>query len=121
MLVANCRTEYDFELPTSEFELPGSPPWFFFAQDHALFGLILLVTQERRSFWPWADDVLFRGMNFGMGGFVIRLLLDARRLERVFTPIMGLSILPALMKLFKAQSVDVLNKHIYRLSCACPG
>jgi len=32
-----------------------------------------------------------------MVGFVISLLLDARILERVFTPIMGLSILLALL------------------------
>lgn len=82
------------------------PPWLFFALDHAmfigvmsnaLFGLIQIVTQQRRSFWPWADDVLFWGMNFGMVGFVISLLLDARILERIFTPIMGLSILLALL------------------------
>jgi len=41
--------------------------------------------------------VLFWGMNFGMVGFVISLLLDARILERIFTPIMGLSILLALL------------------------
>ena len=82
------------------------PPWLFFALDHAmfigvmsnaLFGLIQIATQERRSFWPWADDILFWGMNFGMVGFVISLLLDARILERIFTPIMGLSILLALL------------------------
>ena len=82
------------------------PSWLFFALDHAmfigvmsnaLFGLIQIVTEERRSFWPWADDILFWGMNFGMVGFVISLLLDARLLERVFTPIMGLSILLALL------------------------
>jgi hypothetical protein len=59
--------------------------------------MILILTEERRSFWPWVDDVLFWGMNFGMVGFVISLLLDARLLERVFTPIMGLSILLALL------------------------
>jgi len=82
------------------------PPWLFFALDHAmfigvmsnaLFGAIQIATQERRSFWPWADDILFWGMNFGMVGFVISLLLDARILERIFTPIMGLSILVALV------------------------
>ena len=82
------------------------PSWLFFALDHAmfigvmsnaLFGLIQIVTQERRSFWPWADDILFWGMNFGMVGFVISLLLDASLLERIFTPIMGLSILLALL------------------------
>jgi hypothetical protein len=82
------------------------PPWLFFALDHAmfigvmsnaLFGSIQIATQERRSFWPWADDILFWGMNFGMVGFVISLLLDARILERIFTPIMGASILLALL------------------------
>jgi hypothetical protein len=82
------------------------PSWLFFALDHAmfigvmsnaLFGLIQIVTEERRSLWPWVDDALFWGMNFGMVGFVISLLLDTRLLERVFTPIMGLSILLALL------------------------
>ena len=82
------------------------PVWLVFALDHAmfigvmsnaLFGLIQQVTQERGSFWPWADDVLFWGMNFGMVGFVVSLLLDVRILERIFTPIMGLSILLALL------------------------
>ena len=36
-------------------------------------------------------------MNFGMVGFVISLLLDVRILERIFTPIMGVSILLALL------------------------
>ncbi len=91
----------------AQFEL--IPVWLVFALDHAmfigvmsnaLFGLIQLVSWERRSFWPWVDDVLFWGMNFGMVGFVISLLLDVRVLERVFTPIMGGSILLALLTYF---------------------
>src|SRR5260370_100819 len=44
------------------------PSWLFFALDHAmfigvmsnaLFGLIQIVTDERRSLWQWPDDVLF--------------------------------------------------------------
>ncbi len=82
------------------------PVWLVFALDHAvfigimsnaLFGLIQEASAERRAFWPWADDVLFWGMNFGMVGFVVSLLLDQRILERVFTPIMGLSILVAIV------------------------
>jgi len=91
----------------AQFEL--IPAWLVFALDHAmfigvmsnaLFGLIQIVSWERRSFWPWVDDVLFWGMNFGMVGFVISLLLDVRVLERVFTPIMGGSILLALFTYF---------------------
>ena len=82
------------------------PVWLVFALDHAvfigimsnaLFGLIQEASAERHAFWPWADDVLFWGMNFGMVGFVVSLLLDQRILERVFTPIMGLSILVAIV------------------------
>jgi hypothetical protein len=82
------------------------PSWLVFALDHAvfigilsnaLFGLIQEASAGRRNFWPWADDVLFWGMNFGMVGFVVSLLLDLRILERIFTPIMGLSILVAIL------------------------
>lgn len=82
------------------------PRWLVFAQDHAmfigvmtnaLFGLIYEVTRDRRDYWRWADHILFWGMNFGMVGFVISLLADARVFERVFTPIMGGSILLGLL------------------------
>jgi hypothetical protein len=64
---------------------------------NALFGLIREATAERRSFWPWADHVLFWGMNIGVIGFIVCLIVDIRVLERVFTPIMGVSILLGLL------------------------
>lgn len=64
---------------------------------NAIFGLIHDATQERRALWPWAEDVLFWGMNIGLVGFLITLLSGALVLERVFTPIMGLSILLGLL------------------------
>lgn len=82
------------------------PRWLVFGQDHAmfigvmtnaLFGLIYITTSERRNFWRWADHILFWGMNFGMIGFVISLLANAPFFERVFTPIMGGSILLGLL------------------------
>jgi hypothetical protein len=82
------------------------PLWLIFAFDHgmfigvltnALFGLIQDATQERRSFWPWADDVLFWGMNLGLIGFVLSLLSNSRQFEPYVTPIMGGSILVALL------------------------
>jgi hypothetical protein len=82
------------------------PFWLIFAFDHgmfigvltnALFGLILDATRERRSFWPWADDVLFWGMNLGLIGFVLSLLSNSRQYEPFVTPIMGGSILVALL------------------------
>lgn len=83
-----------------------TPTWLVFAFDHAmfigvmtngLFGLIFEVTRTRRTFWPWADQVLFWGMNAGMIGFVITLLSNTPELERVFTPIMGGSILVVIL------------------------
>lgn len=82
------------------------PPWLIFAFAHgmfigvisnALFGLVHELGRERARFWAWADDVLFWGMNFGMLGFVASLSLDQRDFERVFTPIMGGSILVAIL------------------------
>ncbi|MBI2862463.1 MAG: hypothetical protein HYX89_06565 [Chloroflexi bacterium] len=82
------------------------PPWMIFGLDHAmfigvmtnaLFALIQLASWEQRAFWPWVDDVLFWGMNFGMVGFVASLLAHSPQLEMVFTPIMGGSILLAIL------------------------
>lgn len=82
------------------------PRWLVFGQDHAmfigvltnaLFGMIYQLTRERQDYWRWADHILFWGMNFGMIGFVISLLIDVPFLERVFTPIMGGSILVGLL------------------------
>jgi hypothetical protein len=78
------------------------PPWLFFAFDHtmfigvmsnSLFGLIQNFASDRKALWPWADDVVFWGMNLGMLGFVATLIADAQALEKLFTPIMGGSIL----------------------------
>jgi len=87
---------------------PGGaiPPGLLIALDHsifigvmtnAIFGLIHEATQERRTLWPWAEDVLFWGMNIGLIGFLITLLSGVPVLERIFTPIMGLSILLGLL------------------------
>lgn len=85
----------------------GEPPGnLFVALDHimfvgvmtnAIFGMIQEATRERRAFWPRADDVLFWGMNIGLVGFVVSLLANMEMLESVFTPLMGLSILVALV------------------------
>ena len=85
----------------------GNPPnGLLFALDHsifvgvmtnAIFGLIYGATQQRRSIWPWAEDVFFWGLNIGITGFLVALLSDILVLQRIFTPIMGLSILLGLL------------------------
>lgn len=78
------------------------PLWLIFAFDHtmfigvmsnSLFGLIQQVSRSAERFWPWAEQVVFWGMNGGMIGFVLTLATDQRSLEKLFTPIMGGSIL----------------------------
>jgi hypothetical protein len=78
------------------------PLWLVFAFDHtmfigvmsnSLFGLIQQASRAPQQFWPWSEQVLFWGMNGGMIGFVLTLATDQRGLEKLFTPIMGGSIL----------------------------
>ena len=78
------------------------PIWLVFAFDHtmfigvmsnSLFGLIQQASRTSDRFWPWAEQVVFWGMNGGMIGFVLTLATDQRGLEKLFTPIMGGSIL----------------------------
>src|SRR5437667_350201 len=78
------------------------PIWLVFAFDHtmfigvmsnSLFGLIQQASRTSERFWPWAEQVVFWGMNGGMIGFVLTLATDQRGLEKLFTPIMGGSIL----------------------------
>ena len=60
---------------------------------NGLFGLAHEAAGRRRSFWPWADHVLFWGMNAGLVGFVVGLIMQEAIVKQVFTPIMGASIL----------------------------
>jgi hypothetical protein len=78
------------------------PLWLVFAFDHtmfigvisnSLFGLIQQASRGADRFWPSAEQVVFWGMNGGMIGFVLTLATDQRQLEKLFTPIMGGSIL----------------------------
>ncbi len=82
------------------------PSWLIFAMDHAmfigvlsnvLFGLVSEAARARRSFWPWADHILFWGMNVGMVGFVVGLIMQEAIIKQIFTPIMGASILVAIV------------------------
>ncbi|MBI2935779.1 MAG: hypothetical protein HYY31_03085 [Chloroflexi bacterium] len=81
------------------------PSWLIFALDHSIFigvmtngffGLVYEASRSRRSLWPWVDHVLFWGMNIGMVGFVVGLILQEPVLKRAFTPVMGTSILVAM-------------------------
>lgn len=67
---------------------------FVGALSNGIFATLLLATAARRDdSWPWADDVIFWGMNVGWIGFAAVELIGATGLVALFTPIMGLALL----------------------------
>ena len=51
----------------------------------------------RSAVWRWADQLVFWGVNVGLVGFVIGLSAEVAEVKRVSTPVMGVSILLALL------------------------
>ena len=103
-------------LVTGAFGAPGETPdladvplWLIFALDHAIFvgvmtnliiGLLAARTTAAARFGSrWSDEIIFWGINVGMVGFVVGLALDDATIKRIFSPIMGISILVALIVL----------------------
>ncbi|HVT37472.1 MAG TPA: hypothetical protein VHE78_00360, partial [Gemmatimonadaceae bacterium] len=88
---------------------PGSPglnhaldhAMFVALMTNALFGSILYLTADAPRVWPWADDVVFWGLNLGAGSFIaVLLFVGSGEGAAPFThpvaftaPIMGLSAL----------------------------
>ncbi len=60
---------------------------------NVLFALIQQVTSARSEVWAWADHLVFWGMNAGLTGFLVTLIAQAKGMEKLFTPVMGGSIL----------------------------
>jgi hypothetical protein len=86
-------------------DIADLPPWLVFALDHAIFigvmtnlifGLLWVMTWRGGDRWTWADQVVFWGVNIGLVGFVVGLATESVELKRVFSPIMGVSILVGL-------------------------
>jgi hypothetical protein len=63
---------------------------------NAIFALLLIAT-ESRSRWPQLDTFVFLGVEAGLLGFVVSLLFESTALERVATPVLGISILVGLL------------------------
>jgi hypothetical protein len=75
------------------------------ASDHAAFigvitnlmlGLLLELSERRRDRWPWADQLIFWGVNVGLAIFLVGLVGDLVVLKRIGAPIMGVSLLLAI-------------------------
>lgn len=77
--------------------LAGDHTIFIGVMTHALLGLVQDGTRNQADFWPRVNDVIFWGMNVGLVGFLIGVTTTLTIFERVFTPIMGLAPLLAVV------------------------
>jgi hypothetical protein len=75
--------------------------YFIGVMTNSLFGAILVTSMDRPRLWPWADHVIFWGLNIGAASFIAVLLISGSgEGAKPFThpvsfvaPIMGLSAL----------------------------
>ena len=75
--------------------------YFIGVMTNILFGAILVTASDRPRLWPWADHVIFLGLNIGAAAFIaVLLIVGSGEGAKPFThpvsfaaPIMGLSAL----------------------------
>lgn len=67
-------------------------PLFVGMVTNTLFGLLYDLNADRRR-WPWADEVLFWGMNVAVAAFLVAILANANDLFKFITPVLGLSLI----------------------------
>ncbi len=86
-------------------DIASVPVNMLFASDHATYigvitnlvlGLLLALSADRRGRWPWADELVFYGVNGGLLVFVAGLILDSAEIKRIGAPVMGVALLFAL-------------------------
>ena len=74
--------------------------------DHALFvgvmtnlnfALLIGFTADHPAMLPWADNLIFWGMNAGVAAFIVVLLANITFFERLTAPVMGIAILLGLV------------------------
>jgi hypothetical protein len=72
---------------------------FIGVMTNGLVGLGMVLSGDRVQVWRRADDLAFWGINVGLLGFVVGLLVQSVALKRVSAPLMGAGILVALLAL----------------------
>lgn len=87
----------DFEEIPQNLIPAGAHPLFVGMVTNILFGILVGLNRDRRSIWPWADHVVFWGLNAGVAAFFLASLFDATDLYAVITPVLGLSILTGIV------------------------
>lgn len=84
------------------------PAYLLLALDHAIFvgvmtnGLFALIARFRGPVKPVGDQILFWGLNIGVGLFVLGLLTQVRPLVHAGTPLLGLALLHGIASAFLA-------------------
>jgi hypothetical protein len=58
-----------------------------------MFGLLLVLTRDQAGRWPWADQLIFWGVNVGLVIFLIGLIGDVVILKLIGAPLMGVALL----------------------------
>ncbi len=92
------RDVVDFEAPTESQEgllLAFDHVMFIGVMTNIMFGVLAVrVTSDRATL---ANKVLWAGVNVGLAGFALGLLTTTAVMKQIFAPIMGLSLLFALV------------------------
>jgi hypothetical protein len=87
----------DFDLVAEHQILAVDHMMFVGVLTNAIFAL-LLIAGGNTSRRPALDDTVFFGLNLGLIGFVVSLLFEQTWLERIATPVLGLSIILGLVE-----------------------
>jgi uncharacterized protein (DUF486 family) len=64
---------------------------------NTLFGVLIDLDHDQRHLWPWADHVVFWGMNVAVGLFTVALLFQAEWAFAIITPVLGISLLTGIV------------------------
>lgn len=78
--------------------IPASEhPLFVGMVTNILFGMLFDLNRQYRTFWPWADHVVFWGVSGGALALTLTLLSNQEQFLPVVTPILGISILTGIV------------------------
>lgn len=105
VVVALALFMYLVTLFVTSNDIASIPLNMLIASDHATYigvitnlvlGLLLALSIDRADRWPWADQLVFLGVNGGLLVFVAGLILDSAEVKRIGAPVMGVALLFAL-------------------------
>jgi hypothetical protein len=91
------KYEGDFDLAPEREILALDHLLFIGVVTNAVFALMSIATAARRGMWSWVDTVVLVGVNIPLALFWIGLVTDSDHMIQMATPIMGTSILLALL------------------------